>query len=154
MGTEIERKFLVSGEAWRQGAEARRIRQGYLSVEKERTVRVRAVDDRAWLTVKGLTRGFTRMEFEYEIPAEHALRMLDELCVQPIIDKTRHEIRHGVHLWEVDEFHGANTGLVIAEIELAREDENFDRPPWLGKEVSDDPRYFNANLASHPYSAW
>jgi adenylate cyclase len=154
MGTEIERKFLVTGEDWKPDAEARRIRQGYLSVEPERTVRVRAADDRAWLTVKGLTRGYTRVEFEYEIPAEHALRMLAELCVQPIIDKTRYALRHAGHLWEVDEFHGANDGLVIAEIELASEQDEFVRPPWLGDEVSDDPRYFNANLASHPYRDW
>jgi adenylate cyclase len=154
MAHEIERKFLVTGTTWKTGATARRLRQGYLSLAKERTVRVRMVDERAWLTIKGLTSGVTRLEFEYEIPAADARRMLDELCHHPIIDKTRHEIRHGAHLWEVDEFHGDNAGLVVAEIELGAEGEQFERPPWLGAEVSDDPRYFNANLISHPFRDW
>jgi adenylate cyclase len=154
MSTEIERKFLVAGPGWKNGAVGRRFRQGYLSVEEERTVRVRAVDDQAWLTVKGLTTGFTRVEYEYPIPASDARELLDTLCHQPIIDKTRYEIRHAGHLWEVDEFHGANEGLVVAEIELRSEQEAFERPAWLGAEVSDDPRYFNANLIRHPFRDW
>lgn len=154
MGTEIERKFLVVGDAWKRGARVQRFRQGYLSVEQERTVRVRAVDEHGWLTIKGLSRGFTRVEFEYPIPVADAQRLLDELCLQPIIDKTRYEVRDGGRLWEVDEFHGANAGLVVAEIELDSEQEAFERPHWLGREVSDDPRYFNANLIRHPYCDW
>ena len=154
MSTEIERKFLVAGTRWRDGAVGRRFRQGYLSVEKERTVRVRTADDQAWLTIKGLTRGFTRVEYEYPIPLPDARELLDKLCHQPIIDKTRYEVRYAGHLWEVDEFHGANEGLVVAEIELASEQEIFTRPPWLGDEVSDDPRYFNANLIRHPFRDW
>lgn len=154
MSTEIERKFLVAGPGWKDGAVGRRLRQGYLSVEEERTVRVRAVDDQAWLTIKGLATGFTRVEYEYPIPAADARELLDSLCHQPIIDKTRYAIRHAGHLWEVDEFHGANAGLVVAEIELRSEQEAFTRPPWLGAEVSDDPRYFNANLIRHPFRDW
>jgi adenylate cyclase len=154
MGTEIERKFLVKGTAWREGVHGQRFRQGYLSVDRERTVRVRAVGGRAWLTVKGLTTGFSRLEFEYEIPAADATTLLDELCLQPIIDKTRYEVRHCGRLWEVDEFHGVNEGLVIAEIELDSEQDAFERPPWLGDEVSDDPRYFNARLVRHPFRDW
>ncbi len=154
MGTEIERKFLVVGTAWKAGLQGNRVRQGYLCVEKERTVRVRAVDEHGWLTVKGVTRGVSRLEFEYPIPVADAHRLLDALCLQPIIDKTRYEIRHRGHLWEVDEFHGANQGLVVAEIELDSEDEAFARPPWLGDEVSDDARYFNAELVRHPYRDW
>jgi adenylate cyclase len=154
MSTEIERKFLLSGEGWKEGAIGRRLRQGYLSIEPERSVRVRVIDDRAWLTIKGVTTGFTRVEYEYPIPAPDALELLDELCHQPIIDKTRYEIRYAGHLWEVDEFHGANEGLVIAEIELGSEQESFERPPWLGAEVSHDPRYFNANLINRPFRAW
>lgn len=154
MATEIERKFLVSGDDWRHGARCRRIRQGYLSDAPERSVRVRIVGNEAWLTIKGQTTGYSRVEFEYPLPATDALRLLETLCLQPIIDKTRHELRHGAHLWEVDEFHGANAGLVIAEIELSAEDEHFDRPPWLGAEVSDDPRYFNASLARRPFKDW
>jgi CYTH domain-containing protein len=129
-------------------------RQGYLSTEKTRTVRVRLEGDRGVLTVKGLTRGVTRLEFEYEIPAADAARMLDDLCERPLIEKTRYRIDTGRHVWEVDEFHGDNEGLVVAEIELAAADEVFDRPAWIGREVSDDPRYFNANLVAHPYRSW
>ncbi|MFU8896394.1 MAG: CYTH domain-containing protein [Gammaproteobacteria bacterium] len=154
MGTEIERKFLVTGTGWKTGRQGKRVRQGYLCVEKERTVRVRLVDKHGWLTVKGVTSGVSRLEFEYPIPVADAHRLLDALCLQPIIDKTRYEIRHQDHLWEVDEFHGANAGLVVAEIELDREDEAFARPDWLGDEVSDDARYFNAQLVRHPYRDW
>lgn len=154
MKTEIERKFLVSGDGWRPGMPGRRIRQGYLSIDKARTVRLRVAGDQAWLTIKGATTGCTRVEFEYPVPVDDAQQMLDALCLRPLIDKTRYEIRCGNHLWEVDEFHGVNEGLVIAEIELGSEGEAFERPPWLGAEVSDDPRYFNANLVRHPFQAW
>lgn len=154
MGREIERKFLVTGTAWKEGVHGRRIRQGYLSLDKERTVRVRVVDEQAWLTVKGLTTGCTRAEFEYAIPVADARRLLDEFCHQPVIDKTRYTIRHAGHAWEVDEFHGANEGLLVAEIELQDEAEPFERPDWVAEEVSRDPRYFNARLSIHPFSEW
>lgn len=154
MGTEIERKFLVTGQAWKNDQPGKRVRQGYLSLDKDRTVRVRTVGQHAWLTVKGQATGYSRLEFEYPIPLPDARQMLGDLCHQSIIDKTRYEIRHGQHVWEVDEFHGDNAGLVVAEIELNSEDEVFARPPWLGDEVSDDARYFNAELVRHPYRDW
>jgi adenylate cyclase len=146
VGQEIERKFLVRGEPWKQGAPGVRMRQGYLSLDKERTVRVRVAGEQAWLTIKGEPRGLTRAEFEYEIPLADARRLLDELCHQPILDKTRYRIRHGAHMWEIDVFHGPHEGLVLAEIELASENEAFARPHWIAEEVSGDPRYANANL--------
>lgn len=154
MGTEIERKFLVSDDGWRGSVPGRRIRQGYLCLDPERTVRVRTAGERAWLTVKGPTIGVTRPEFDYAIPLADAQQMLDTLCHQPLIDKTRYKIPLGAHLWEVDEFHGANDGLVIAEVELASETEHFERPAWLGAEVSGDARYFNVNLFRRPYGDW
>ncbi|MGY6629377.1 MAG: CYTH domain-containing protein [Wenzhouxiangella sp.] len=153
MGKEIERKFLVAGDGWRSSRK-RRYRQAYLSTDKHRTVRVRVVDEAAWLTIKGLTKGVTRAEFEYPIPLADAETLLAELCLQPVIDKTRYLVEQGKHTWEVDEFHGVNDGLVVAEIELASEDEAFEKPDWLGEEVSGDPRYFNANLIAHPFSEW
>lgn len=153
MGTEVERKFLVQGDAWRQTT-GTLYRQGYLSTEKERTVRVRVTGERGTLTIKGLTRGITRQEFEYEIPVGEAQEMLDSLCQRPLIEKRRHEIEHGGLTWEVDEFLGDNQGLVLAEVELEDAEQAFERPDWLGEEVSDDPRYYNANLVQHPYSRW
>ncbi len=154
MGIEIERKFLTASDAWRAGAQGRRYRQGYLAADPGCTVRVRVVDDEAWLTIKGPTQGLSRSEFEYPIPVADAVDLLASLCQQPVIDKTRYRIVHGHHVWEIDEFHGANAGLVIAEIELASESEAFARPAWLGAEVSADPRYFNSNLARSPYRDW
>lgn len=151
MSMEIERKFLVRGIAWKTGIAGTRIRQGYLSLARERTVRIRATEDEAWLTIKGLTRGISRVEYEYAIPPADARHLLDELCLQPLIDKTRYAVRHGGHLWEIDEFHGANQGLIVAEIELGSEAEFFERPPWLGDEVSGDPRYFNSSLVTKPW---
>lgn len=154
MGREIERKFLVTGTAWKAGVAGVRFRQGYLSTAKERTVRVRTEGPRAVLTIKGLTSGISRAEFEYEIPLADADRILDEICERPLIDKTRYRVPVGAHVWEVDEFHGDNDGLVVAEIELASPDEPFERPAWIDREVSDDPRYFNANLVRLPYRLW
>lgn len=153
MAEEIERKFLVDGEGWRSG-QGTLYRQGYLSTEKERTVRVRITGDSAALTVKGITRGATRAEFEYPIPVADAAQMLDTLCRRPLIEKRRHVLEHGGLTWEVDEFLGDNAGLVVAEVELTREDQAIERPPWLGEEVTGDPRYYNANLVDHPYSEW
>ncbi|QOC22620.1 CYTH domain-containing protein [Wenzhouxiangella sp. AB-CW3] len=152
--TEIERKFLVAGPGWKQPGKGERVRQAYLSTDKQRVVRVRVIEDDAWLTIKGQSEGITRLEFEYPIPLADAEVMLDTLCYQPFIDKTRYRIEHGNHVWEVDEFNGDNHGLVVAEIELEAEDEAFERPEWLGEEVSDDPRYFNSNLIDHPYREW
>ena len=154
MGVEIERKFLVTGEAWRSLGIPSLMRQGYLSLDPERTVRVRIEGDQAFLTIKGKSQGATRGEWEYPIPVAEAAELLDTLCQQPLVEKIRHRIPGGPHTWEVDEFLGANAGLVVAEIELGSENETFEKPEWLGPEVTDDSRYFNSNLIRHPYSAW
>ncbi len=153
MAAEIERKFLVADESWRDGTQGVRIAQGYLSQDPERTVRVRVAGEKAWLTIKGRSRGITRAEFEYEVPPAEARELL-ELCLPSVIDKTRHEIRHGGHVWEVDVFHGENDGLIVAEVELSDENEMPRMPAWLGAEVSDDVRYFNSHLARHPFTRW
>ena len=154
MAKEIERKFLVVGEDWRALAEGTRYRQGYLSTVKERVVRVRTIDDEGFLAVKGITVGATRREYEYEIPAADAGEMLDDLCEKPIIEKNRYVIALGGVTWEVDEFLGVNEGLIVAEVELQSEDQSFPRPDWIGEEVTDDPKYFNANLIARPFSTW
>ena len=154
MAKEIERKFLVKGDAWRKLAEGVSYRQGYLNSQKERTVRIRTVGEKAYLTVKGPTRGVTRTEFEYEIPYEDCLAMLEELAEKPIIEKKRYRIPAGSYVWEVDEFFGVNEGLILAEIELPSEDAVFEKPDWIGEEVSGDPRYFNSSLVANPYSVW
>lgn len=153
MATEIERKFIVIGDTWSHGATGIRMAQGYLAIDPERTVRVRLAGDEAWLTIKGPTRGISRSEFEYPIPAEDA-RSLLELCLPTVIDKTRHRVPHAGHLWEVDVFHGENEGLVIAEVELADESITPDLPPWVGEEVSHDRRYSNSNLSRRPFSSF
>jgi len=154
MAKEIERKYLLRSDEWKKLAEGTHYRQGYLSTVKERTVRVRTIGEKAFLTIKGVSKGITRLEFEYEIPTEDANEMLDELCERPIIEKHRHKIAYAGLVWEVDEFHGANEGLVVAEVELTSADEAFDLPPWVGEEVSGDPRYFNANLVANPFMNW
>ena len=153
MPTEIERKFLVTDDSWRDGTPGVRIAQGYLSQDPDRTVRVRIGGEKAWLTIKGRAHGITRAEFEYAIPLDDA-RALLELCLPSVIDKTRHEISHAGHLWEVDVFHGDNTGLMIAEVELADDAISPELPPWVGAEVSADARYFNSCLAVLPYAKW
>lgn len=154
MGVEIERKFLVVGDAWRTLGESTLLRQGYLSVDAIRTVRVRIDGERAFLTIKGKSVGASRGEWEYPIPVLDAAELLDTLCQQPLVEKVRHRIASGAHTWEVDEFLGANAGLVVAEIELGSEDETFEKPDWIGREVTGDTRYFNSQLISHPYSQW
>lgn len=155
MATEIERKFLVSDDSWRQSVELEvPVLQGYLAGTDRLTLRARLQGDQGVLTVKGASRGISRSEFEYPIPAADAQAMLAELAEHSIIEKTRYLVRFGAHLWEIDVFAGDNAGLVLAEIELGAEDEAFERPAWLGPEVSDDPRYYNANLARHPYKDW
>jgi adenylate cyclase len=154
MGIEIERKFLVNGEAWKDLSTGTTYRQGYLSTEKERTVRVRTINDKGFLTIKGLTRGASRAEFEYDIPADDANQLLDELCLKPLIEKKRYKIQHDGLIWEVDAFFGENDGLIVAEIELESEDQMFTKPEWVGAEVTGDPRYYNANLIANPYKNW
>lgn len=155
MGIEIERKFLVTGDGWRDAAEpGRRMRQGYLGRLEKASVRVRQADDAAWLNIKGATLGIQRREYEYEIPLADAREMLDELCTGDLIEKVRHDVPYAGHVWEVDVFEGANAGLVVAEIELSAADEPFERPDWLGDEVSDDPRYYNVCLVEHPWRDW
>ena len=153
MPTEIERKFLVKSDAWKDGPPGVEIRQGYLARDKERSVRVRLAGDKAFITVKGAGEGITRSEFEYPVPLEDAREMLG-LCLPALIEKTRYERHHAGHLWEVDEFQGDNAGLVVAEIELDAEDRDFEKPEWAGEEVSDDPRYLNACLAERPWREW
>ena len=154
MAKEIERKFLVVGDGWRALADGVAYRQGYLSTVKERTVRVRTIGDTGYLTIKGVTVGATRSEFEYPIPAIDANEMLDDLCEKPIIEKNRYKIPVGDVTWEVDEFFGVNNGLIVAEVELQSEDQSFSKPDWIGAEVTGDPRYFNANLIANPFSTW
>lgn len=154
MGTEIERKFLLRDESWRAGANGTMYRQGYLNSAKERTVRVRTVGDKAFLTIKGVTVGATRAEYEYPIPFDDCNAMLDTLAEKPLIEKKRYKIRRGDLVWEIDEFFGDNKGLIVAEVELQSEGQVFDKPVWLGEEVSGDPRYFNSNLIKHPFTRW
>lgn len=152
MAIEIERKFLVCGDAWR-AAPAEYLCQGYLNRNKARTVRVRVAGERAYLTIKGATKGFSRTEFEYEIPLADAQQLL-ELCDGAPIEKYRRKIYVAGLLWEVDEFLGENQGLVVAEIELESEDQHFAKPDWVGTEVTADARYYNSNLSEQPFSRW
>jgi CYTH domain-containing protein len=154
MGTEIERKFLMKDDAWRSLAKGTKYRQGYLNSTKERVVRVRTIDDKGFLTIKGITTGATRVEYEYEIPDAEATAMLDELCEKPLIEKNRYKIAFGGFTWEVDEFFGENQGLIVAEVELESEDQPFEKPDWIGEEVTGDPKYFNSNLIQNPYLKW
>ncbi len=152
MATEIERKFLVTGTQWLE-AEPAYYCQGYLNRDRKRTVRIRVAGDTGFLTVKGETTGMSREEFEYPIPLSDAKAML-QLCEQSLIEKNRRIVEHGGMNWEVDEFLGENEGLVVAEIELTSESQEFDLPQWVGEEVTDDPRYFNSKLSSHPFTQW
>jgi adenylate cyclase len=155
MGIEIERKFLTCSEAWRtQVVRSRQMRQGYLQRAENSAIRVRVCDGTAHINIKHTDDGIHRLEYEYAIPVEDAGEILEHLAIAPLIEKTRHEVKVGRHLWEIDEFQGANQGLVVAEIELAAADEAFERPDWVGEEVSEDRRYFNSNLILHPYKDW
>jgi adenylate cyclase len=153
VGVEIERKFLLAGDGWRALGQPVLLRQGYLSSDPARVVRVRLEGDQAWMTIKGRSVGATRGEWEYPIPPADANELL-QLCEQPIVEKFRRRIEFAGNVWEVDEFVGANQGLVVAEIELGSEDQQFERPEWIGAEVTDDRRYFNSALARNPYSSW
>ncbi len=153
MGKEIERKFLVAKDTWRKGSGTKYC-QGYLNSAKERTVRVRTVKDKGYLTIKGITIDASRLEFEYKIPIKEADEMLHKLCEKPLIEKNRHKVEHGNLVWEIDEFFGKNEGLVVAEVELQSVDQKIERPEWLGEEVTGDPRYFNSNLIQNPFTKW
>ena len=154
MAKEIERKFLVRGNTWRGQDGGKRYRQGYLSTVKERTVRVRTTGDKGFITIKGMSVGATRSEYEYEIPLVDANEMLDRLCERPLIEKTRYRVSHEGLAWEIDEFEGDNRGLIIAEVELKDETQSVTLPGWIGQEVTGDHRYFNANLVANPFSQW
>lgn len=154
MSIEIERKFLVKNDRWRHLGEGVTYRQGYLSVDIERTVRVRAAGNKGFLTIKGKTTNAARDEFEYNIPVKEANKMLDVLCKRPLIEKTRYEIIIDDLIWEVDEFWGENEGLIIAEVELQDINQKIKLPEWIGEEVTSDPAYYNANLMQNPFSAW
>jgi adenylate cyclase len=155
MADEIERKFLVTDDSWRARVDhsVRQI-QGYLGSVDTCSIRIRVEGDQANLNIKSATLGVSRREYDYSIPLDEAEEMLAQLCRKPLIEKTRHHIHAGKHTWEVDEFHGDNAGLIVAEIELVHPDEPFKRPDWLGEEVSHDTRYYNVCLVEHPYKEW
>ncbi len=154
MAKEIERKFLVKDNRYRQLAEPLFYRQGYLSTDWHHIVRVRIKPGSAFLAVKGTTNGVTRTEYEYQIPISEAECMLDEICQKPIIEKDRYKVIIGGLKWDIDEFHGANEGLVIAEVELEEENQQIELPEWVGQEVSHEPKYYNSNLVQNPYCKW
>lgn len=155
MATEIERKFLLADEGWRgHVSRSRRLCQGYLVAGERASVRVRAAGEKAWLNIKGGGLVAVRDEFEYGIPVDDALELLDKLATPPLIDKTRHFVELGGFEWEIDEFHGDNEGLIVAEIELEDIAQAFTRPTWLGAEVTHLHRYYNVSLVTHPFKDW
>ena len=154
MAVEIERKFLVKTMPSKEISISKKIKQGYIINGKHNIVRVRRKDDDHFVTIKGNTIGITRLEFEYPIPRKDAEDMFDNLCGHNIIEKTRHYVHNAGHTWEIDEFHGNNQGLIVAEIELESEKEKFEVPDWVGDEVTQDLRYYNMNLTTHPFLDW
>ena len=154
MGTEIERKFLVCGDGWRHGAQGTLCRQSYLLSNIECTIRVRVIGEQGFLAIKGMTTGISRPEYEYAIPLADAQAMLDGMCAGPLVEKIRHVVTHAGTTWEIDEFLNENRGLIVAEVELESAEQAIELPPWIGQEVSYDPRYLNVNLAKHPFSRW
>ena len=154
MAVEIERKFLVDTIPQSGISKSKIVKQGYMVNDERQVVRVRSMDQDYFLTIKSNTKGLSRLEFEYAISEEDARDMFQHLCGSNVIEKTRHYIEHQNHLWEVDEFHGKNQGLIVAEVELESESETFQRPDWVGDEVSHDPRYYNINLTKTPYENW
>lgn len=154
MGVEIERKFLLTGDAWRGLGEPVLLRQGYLSSQPDRVVRVRTEGGKGTITIKGRSSGAARGEWEYEIPLDDANELLDRLAEKPLIEKYRRRIAFAGNVWEVDEFLGENQGLMVAEIELRSEDQQFDKPAWIGAEVTQDRRYYNSSLVTLPFSKW
>lgn len=152
---EIERKFLVIDNSWKADvSSSSHLCQGYLNLEQRCSVRVRTDGQRGWLNIKGATIGARRQEFEYPIPLNEAEQLLKSFAVGPLIDKTRYLVPFGTHIWEIDVFAGENEGLVVAEIELDDPEQPFERPTWLGREVTDDIRYYNTSLSRHPYLGW
>ncbi|MGZ5026679.1 MAG: CYTH domain-containing protein [Methylobacter sp.] len=155
MAIEIEHKFLLANDDWRNYvSHSEKYRQGYLSSQPTSSIRVRTSNAHAWLNIKTATIGTHRHEYEYEIPMADANEILNNLCRKPLIEKTRHFVTYDSHVWEIDEFEGDNQGLIVAEIELDETGQSFSKPLWLGKEVTSDLRYYNNNLATHPYSEW
>ncbi len=155
MATEIERKFLVRNDSWRESISTSiEIIQGYLANTERGSIRVRVSGEEANLNIKSMTLGVTRTEYDYAIPADEARAMLQDLCMKPLIEKKRYYVDYNGLTWEIDEFYGDNEGLVVAELELEHPQDPFTPPPWLGDEVSDDPRYYNVCLVEHPYSQW
>lgn len=155
MGIEIERKYLIANDNWRQNAdEGIYMIQGYMSSNDKSSVRIRVNGNTANLNIKSKTIGAQRSEFDYAIPVEEALEMLETLCDKPFIEKTRYHVKSQDKTWEIDVFAGENQGLVVAELELNSVDETFSLPDWVGKEVTEDPRYYNICLVSHPYKDW
>jgi len=155
MGKEMERKFLVNHNKWQDltKPEGKQLRQGYILSDPNKTIRVRIADKQAWLTIKGISVGATRLEYEYEIPLEEAAELLDNFSENEL-EKTRHEITYAGKLWEIDVFSGDNDGLIVAEIELQAEDEQFDLPDWIAEEVTHEKKYYNSNLTKHPFKDW
>jgi len=155
MGVEIERKFLLANDNWRHLVTSTTLmRQGYIIGSDKASVRVRVSGEHANLNIKSAKLGIYRKEYELALDLNDANEMLDSLCQKPLIEKTRHFVPIANHLWEIDEFHGDNAGLIVAEIELTQVDESFDKPDWVGQEVSQDPRYYNVCLVKHPYKDW
>lgn len=155
MGLEIEHKFLLKSDTWRQEInKSVYYKQGYLTSTEFNSVRIRISDSQAWLNIKSATIGSHRQEFEYEIPLQDAQTILDTLCHKPLIEKYRHFVAHAQHLWEIDEFLGENAGLIVAEIELSEIGEAFDKPAWAGEEVTEDLRYYNNQLSQNPFKNW
>lgn len=154
MGTEIERKFLIKNDEWKKNAQYSDYRQGYIFAEKKGIVRVRTVEQKGFITIKSAPVGLKRQEYEYEIPLADAIVMLETMCENYIVEKKRYKLKYGTHIWEIDEFTGHNEGLIVAEIELSDEDEEFEKPPWVGQEVSRNPKYHNSNLSKKPYKQW
>lgn len=153
MAKEIERKYLVKGNEWRSLGKGEVYCQGYIPTQGKQTVRIRIIGDRGYLTIKGQATGRSRSEFEYTIPVADAREMLETLCVRPFIEKTRYKISQGDLIWEVDEFAGANQGLIIAEVELESEEQEIELPNWIDREVT-DAKYYNSHLVKHPYTEW
>jgi adenylate cyclase len=155
MALEIERKFLLKNDGWRQSVQsAERLCQGYLNSEERCSIRIRTAGEQAWLNIKSATLGAQRQEFEYTIPLADAEQILATLSLKPLVEKVRHLVNVGQHVFEIDEFEGDNAGLIVAEVELSHPDEAFERPDWLGEEVTDDVRYYNTSLRRHAYKAW
>ncbi len=155
MAIEIEHKFLLANDDWRNDVyKSVDYKQGYLSSQQTSSIRIRIAGEQSWLNIKSATIANRRLEFEYEIPLSDAEVIIESLCAKPLVEKTRHFIKAGTHLWEIDEFKGDNEGLVVAEIELAKSGEAFQKPYWLGQEVTNDLRYYNNNLALFPYKKW